>query len=145
MLKSNSPGRFEVLVVDDDKVVTLIHKKNLRSSSIEQSPVLCSNGKEALTFIRNNDRAEMHYLVLLDLNMPVVDGWKFLKEIKKNPPLAKIYVVVVTSSINQQDYLKAQTYEQVIHFCSKPLSADSILKIKRLEPVRKFLVKKAEI
>ncbi|WP_051286466.1 response regulator [Salinimicrobium terrae] len=138
MLKSGNAGRLEVLVVDDDKVVTLLHKNSLKSSNIDHSPVLCYNGKEALEYLQQNDRSDKHFLILLDLNMPVLDGWKFLKELRKNPPKARVYVIVVTSSINHQDYVKAQTYDQVIQFCRKPLSAECILNIKKLEPVRQF-------
>ncbi|MCC8358387.1 response regulator [Salinimicrobium sediminilitoris] len=144
MLKSGNAGRLEVLVVDDDKVVTLLHKNSLKSSRIEHLPVLCYNGKEALDYLQKNDRPDKHFLILLDLNMPVLDGWKFLNKLKKNPPQAQVYVIVVTSSINQQDYLKAQTYDQVIHFCRKPLSPECILKIKKLEPVRQFFLRGVE-
>ena len=144
MSKSNSAGPFEVLVVDDDKVVALLHKNSLRSSNIDQPPVLCNNGKEALDHIKQNDGEDKHFLVLLDLNMPVLDGWKFLKKLRKDPPLGKIYVVVVTSSINQKDYLKAQTYEQVIHFCRKPLSPECFVKIKKLEPLKTFFFDEIE-
>ena len=144
MSKSGNAGQFEVLIVDDDKVVALLHKNSLRSVNIEKSPVLCKNGREALDYLQKNDRPDKHFLVLLDLNMPVLDGWKFLKGLKSCPPKARVYVIVVTSSINQQDCLKAQTFEQVIHFCRKPLSTECLLKIKKLEPVRQFFLRNIE-
>lgn len=144
MSKSDNEGHLEVLVVDDDKVVTLLHKNSLRSSRIEHPPVLCYNGKEALDYLYNNDRPEKHFLVLLDLNMPVLDGWKFLKNLKKNPLQSQVHVVVVTSSINHQDFIKAQKFEHVIHYCRKPLTAACILKIQNLDPVRQFFFRKLE-
>ncbi len=137
-MESNNEEQLEVLIVDDDKVVMLLHKNCLRSSHIEQAPILCSNGREALDYIQKNDGSNKNFLILLDLNMPVLDGWKFLKKLKKNSPQAQVNIIVVTSSINHQDYVKAQTYDQVIQFCSKPLSAECILKIKNLEPLRQF-------
>lgn len=144
MLKRNSTGGSEVLIVDDDKVVSLLHKNSLKASHIKQSPVLCKNGKEALIYLRNADHADKHFLVLLDLNMPVLDGWEFLRKLKQDPLQSKIYVVVVTSSINKRDFLKAQNYDQVVHFCHKPLSPECILTIKKLEPVRQFFFKTTE-
>ena len=138
MLKSGSSEHLEVLVVDDDKVVALLHKHCLRTSTVKKPPVVCTNGEEALKYIQKKDQKEKCFLVLLDLNMPVLDGWKFLENIDTKPPLAKVFVVVVTSSINRQDYLKAQTYEQVIDFCHKPLTPECILKIKNLEPLNSF-------
>ena len=144
MLKPSDAGRFEVLIVDDDKVVALLHKNSLKNLHIKQPPVLCNNGKEALNYLHNADHADKHFLVLLDLNMPVLDGWNFLKSLKKNPLQGKVHVVVVTSSINRKDYLKAQTFDHVVHFCRKPLSPECILKIRKLKPVRQFFFKSAE-
>lgn len=124
--------------MDDDRVVALLHKNQLRCSKIEPAPVICSNGGEALNYLLRKDSAENTFLVLLDLNMPVVNGWKFLKELKKDPPLAQIFVVIVTSSINQKDQEKAQKYSSVIHFCPKPLSSSCVTTIKNLEQVRQF-------
>lgn len=137
-MKSGSFTPLDILIVDDDKVVALLHKNQLRCSKVEPAPVICSNGKEALDYLLKNDSPQKNFLVLLDLNMPVVDGWKFLKKIRKNPPLSKVFVVIVTSSINQIDYLKAQTYASVIHFCRKPLSSDCVSTIKNLEQLRPF-------
>lgn len=138
MLRSNRTAALEILIVDDDKIVALLHKNQLRSSKIEPAPVICSNGKEALDHLYRNDSPCKNILVLLDLNMPIVDGWKFLKKLKKDPPKAQVFVVIVTSSINQKDHLKAQTYSSVIHFCRKPLTSDCFKKIKGMEQLRMF-------
>lgn len=138
MSASNNPCALEVLVVDDDRVVSLLHKNQLRNLSLDKPPVLCSNGKEALDHLQKNDCSAKHFLVFLDLNMPVLDGWKFLKKLKKSNFQAKVFVVIITSSINQKDFLKAQTYDSVIHFCRKPMNADCVTRIKSLTPVRHF-------
>lgn len=135
-MKLNSTPPLEILVVDDDKVVALLHKNQLRCSKVEPAPVICSNGREALDYLLKNDKTGKNFLILLDLNMPIVDGWKFLKKLRKDPPLGQIYVVIVTSSINNKDYLKAQTYNSVIHFCRKPLSAKCVKIIKNLKQLR---------
>ncbi|UZH54584.1 response regulator [Salinimicrobium tongyeongense] len=144
MLKPDNAGCLEILVVDDDKVVTLLHKNSLKSARIEPSPVLCYNGREALDYLRKNDRPNKHFLLLLDLNMPVLDGWKVLKQLKKNPMQAEVFVVVVTSSINHQDFARAQKYQHVIHYCRKPLTVACTLKIKNLEALRKFFFRNVE-
>lgn len=137
-MRSNNATPLEILVVDDDKIVALLHRNQLRCSRIQPAPVICSNGREALDYLLKNDKPDKSFLILLDLNMPVVDGWKFLKKIKKNPPLSRVFVVIVTSSINRKDFLKAQTYASVIHFCPKPLSAACVSTIKNLEQLQPF-------
>lgn len=135
---SNNPAGLEILVVDDDKVVTLLHKNLLRNSDLNWPPVIFENGLDALNYIQENDRSQKHFLVFLDLNMPVLDGWKFLKKIKKSGLLSRVYVVIVTSSINQKDYLKAQKYESVYYYCRKPMRLECVEKITNLEPLKPF-------
>ncbi len=144
MLRSNRANPLEILIVDDDKIVALLHKNQLRCSKIEPAPVICANGREALDYILKNDRADKHFLILLDLNMPVVNGWEFLEKLKNDPPLSKINVVIVTSSINQNDHRKAQTYDRVIHYCRKPLSATCVSNIKTSKELRSFFLKQTE-
>lgn len=129
MCESSDPS-LEILIVDDDKVVTLLHRNLLRHSGISHSPVICENGLDALTYLKQYDDFRRHFLIFLDLNMPVLNGWKFLKQLKNLELASKIEVVIVTSSINQKDHLKAQKYENVICYCRKPLQTECIEKIK---------------
>lgn len=140
----NSSVALDILIVDDDKVVTLLHKNLLRNSSLNWPPVIFENGLEALTYIQENDYSQKHFLVFLDLNMPVLDGWKFLKKIKKLELLSQVYVVIVTSSINQKDHLKAQKYDSVYYYCQKPLRLECIEKITNLEPLKPFFAAHSE-
>lgn len=144
MSRSDSSEVFEVLIVDDDKIVALLHKNSLKSSLLATSPVMCENGKEALDHLFKNDAPNRNFLVLLDLNMPVLDGWEFLKKLKKHTLQAKVHVIVVTSSLNTKDRIKAGSYERVIHFCRKPLSVECIQNIRELQPLRKFFLSSRE-
>lgn len=135
---SNNTTGFEILVVDDDKVVGLLHKNLLRHSGINPPPVLCYNGLEALEYIKQNDTVLKQFLIFLDLNMPVLNGWKFLKKLKNEVLMSRIHVVIVTSSINKKDYLKAQKYGNVLQFCPKPMTLDCVEKITNLEPLLPF-------
>lgn len=138
MLRSNRTAPLEILIVDDDKVVALLHKNQLKSSKVEPAPVICSNGREALNYLLKHDSPCKHFLILLDINMPIVDGWKFLENLKKNPIKGKVHVVMATSSINQEDYIKANSYPSVIHFCRKPLTVACVSHIKNLPQLRVF-------
>lgn len=132
-------GPLEILVVDDDKVVGLLHKTQLRLHGIQWPPVLCENGLEALEYILKKRDSGKEFLVFLDLNMPVLNGWKFLKKLKKQAPEVKVHVVIVTSSINQKDKVKAEKFEEVIFFCRKPLGSPCVDKILALEELNSIL------
>lgn len=135
---SNSSVALDILVVDDDKVVALLHKNLLRNSRLNWLPVIFENGLEALNYIQENDKSKKHFLVFLDLNMPILDGWEFLKKIKKLELRSPVHVVIVTSSIDQRDYERAQKYESVIYYCQKPLDLECVEKISNLKPLKSF-------
>lgn len=139
MSKSVSPTKFEILIVDDDKVISLLHKNHIRHFNSSCSPVACYDGKEALEYLSEKDKEGNCFLIFLDLNMPVINGWEFLKHIEKGDYLSKISVVVVTSSINSVDEKKALKYQSVISFCRKPLTEESIEQIVSLPEVQELL------
>lgn len=129
---------FEVILVDDDKVAMLMQKNQLLRCNIGYLPVLCSNGKKALEYLQKNDAPKKNFLVLLDLNMPVLNGWEFLESLKKDILKANIHVVIVTSSVFKGDYKRAMEFEHVVGFCSKPLSRQDIQEIKNLKQLRPY-------
>lgn len=138
MFRSTKKETLEILVVDDDKIVALLHKTQLRCAKLGPSPVLFSNGKEALTYLRKKDHTNKHFLVLLDLNMPVLNGWEFLRLLEKDPMTANVHVIIITSSINREDEVRSRNFKQVIGFCRKPMDAACVKDIKSHEKLRHF-------
>jgi CheY-like chemotaxis protein len=65
-------------------------------------------------------------VILLDLNMPVMDGWQFLDEFIKFKVSKKITVYIVSSSIDVADHAKAATYKAISNFYIKPISRDDL-------------------
>jgi response regulator of citrate/malate metabolism len=129
---------LNVLIVDDDQMITLLHKVMVTKNKICASPFLFNNGKESLDFLLNEYKPEERYLVLLDINMPVLNGWEFLDEIKTKEFSKEIMVIIVTSSVNSNDKVKAKNYPQVIGFLEKPLRTDSCNYIKTLPELVPF-------
>lgn len=138
MFRSTKRENFEILVVDDDKIVALLHKNQLRCSRLGPSPLLFNNGKEALSYLRKKDLPNKNFLVLLDLNMPVLDGWNFLKLLEKDTMVANVHVVIVTSSINREDEVRSKNFKNVVGFCRKPLDSSCVKYIRELEPLRRL-------
>lgn len=139
MSKSISPPQFQILIVDDDKVISLLHKNHIRQFNSTCSPIICYNGKEALEYLLEKNRKKNNFVIFLDLNMPVIDGWEFLDQLEKQQFLSTIFIIIVTSSINSIDEKKASEYRNVIYFCRKPLSEESIQKIISLEKIQELL------
>jgi CheY-like chemotaxis protein len=122
--------KVETLIVDDDEMVVFLHKIAVVESGLSTNPVVAFNGQQALDLINLPENHETVFLVLLDINMPELDGWDFLEAIQSLN--ASIYVVMVTSSVDSRDKKKAKSYKQVIDYLEKPLSVTACVHIKNL-------------
>lgn len=91
-----------ILLVEDDTVDAMTVKRAFRDLHITNDLAIVGNGEEALDFLRNS-RNEKPSIVLLDLNMPRMNGIEFLTVAKSDPELMSIPVVVLTTSKEDQD------------------------------------------
>ncbi len=120
-----------VFVVDDDKVHHFIIKKLLEKNNIQVNPCFFENGQDALSDIKAklNQSENLPDLILLDINMPVLDGWQFLEEFNelKKKILKEIVIYVVSSS---EDYFNADKLEQfknlIAEYHVKPMTNEVI-------------------
>lgn len=93
-----------ILLVEDDNVDVMTVKRALKDLKINNPLVSTSNGEEALEYLKNKD-TKKPCIILLDLNMPKMNGIEFLKIAKADDILKKIPVVVLTTSSQQQDII----------------------------------------
>ena len=124
----------DVFVIDDDKIFHFIIKKLFVKNNIDIDPKFYMNGLEAIEEIRSNITAgkKLPDLILLDINMPIMDGWQFLDELKitknKNDDQTTIYLVSSSDSIS--DLQKAKEYQdQIKDYFFKPMSLTDLQKI----------------
>ncbi len=128
----SEPGRH-VLLVDDDDVTNFLSKEMLRIYM--PSPLIDTvvNGHEAIEYLRSraDHPDQLPDIILLDINMPVMDGWEFLAEFDKlkRPGFEKIHIIMFTSSVYYEDIDKARTYTTVKDIFSKPLDESKIKEI----------------
>lgn len=122
-----------VFVVDDDKIYHFILKNLLKKNNLPVTANFFENGFEAvqnLKFsIKNNNIPD---LILLDLNMPVMDGWQFLEEFKILKATFNLMTEIhlVTSSNDILDLKRAKIYEnEITQYYLKPISREDIYKI----------------
>lgn len=120
------------LIVDDDPVSCFINRELLSEQGLTEFSHAVSNGAAALDFIEKhctppNEEKNCPNVVLLDLNMPVMDGFEFLEELKTRSLnlLSKFKIVVLTSSTNPQDLEKAKYYN-VDGYLNKPLCTEKL-------------------
>jgi len=107
-----SPGEADILVVDDDPADAELTVRALESARYGNRIVIARDGEEALDFLfggADGKRApeDLPKLILLDLNMPKVDGLEVLRQIKEDPGTQAVPVVILTSSCQPSDLARA--------------------------------------
>jgi len=97
-----------ILLVEDDTIDAMTVKRALQEINTENELVIVKNGEEALSFLLDSDNS-IPFLILLDLNMPRMNGIEFLIQIKKHEKLMRIPVIVITTSSDERD--KQRSYD----------------------------------
>ncbi len=120
-----------ILMIDDDEINNFIAQKLIKKSLVDAKITVFTNGDDGLTFLKKgiNNESEVPDIIFLDLNMPIMNGWEFLDVYETNilPFIFKKPVIhIISSSVYRNDILKAQTYNFIDKFISKPLSVDKI-------------------
>lgn len=116
-----------ILLVENDKVDIMTVKRAMRDLKIENPLHVAINGEDALDWLQAADSL-LPAIILLDLNMPRMNGIEFLAVIKQDPRFRSIPVIVFTTSNEQKDRL--QTFEHsVAGFMVKPVGYDEFLKL----------------
>lgn len=129
---------MEIILVEDDLIVSRLHKWHI-NNFIGLKPKDFINGKEAVKYLDEQARKNRKFLVLLDLNMPIMNGWEFLEICQSRPYSDQIYIVIVTSSSYKMDSEKAAGYERVVGYYQKPLTVDKLSEIFNLKEVAELV------
>ena len=122
---------ISVLLVDDDEINNFISIKLIKKALLNTEIMACLNGKyaiEQLSDIQKKDPNKLPDYILLDINMPIMNGWEFLDEYKRLnlDPLGKSKIYIISSSVFSNDINKARSYPLVKDFISKPLNVEKI-------------------
>jgi CheY-like chemotaxis protein len=125
-----------IMLIDDNEIDNLINQKMIEATAIADKIYTHTGAKSGLEFLRNMEKLEIAEnilpdLIFLDIDMPLMDGFQFLDEFDKLSPLVKkkCKVIMLTSSINPQDYNRSKKYPAIKLFLNKPLSFNTIKEI----------------
>jgi CheY-like chemotaxis protein len=113
--------QLNILLVEDDEVDVMTVKRAFRNNHITNPLFVAADGIEALEKLRSSEVPKGRRLVLLDLNMPRMNGIEFLQELREDPELAPTPVVVLTTSNDDQDKVKAYNMN-VAGYLLKPVT-----------------------
>ncbi|MCB4809542.1 response regulator [Tamlana sp. 62-3] len=118
-------------IIDDDPIFIYSVKKLMKLANFCESFMIFNNGQEAINNLTPilESGENMPNVILLDLNMPIMDGWEFLDEFTKIKAHKEVVIYVVSSSIDPQDKNRLKTYEAVSKFIIKPINVELLAKI----------------
>ncbi len=138
----------KVLLIDDDMVTWAICEMVLNKTQFCEQLEKLGNGKEGIdyfsSYFERKKKGETAVtapdLILLDLNMPVMDGWNFLEDYirKYAERLPQTRIAILSSTVNPEDFIRAQRYPIVIDFINKPLTIEFVEEFKNHEALRQY-------
>lgn len=123
----------KLFVIDDDKIYHFLLKNLFKQNGIEVATSFFHNGQEAIEAIKNDKDGKMiPDLILLDVNMPIMNGWQFIEEYNKLfnslPRTSLIYMI--SSSNDEVDINKAKGYSKIVKdYLLKPICKEDLEKI----------------
>ncbi len=117
--------QISVLLIDDDEVDVMTVKRAFKKNNMTHPLYVASNGVEALDLLRSNTLPKLlpgqRRLILLDLNMPKMSGIEFLRELRADPALRALPVIVLTTSNEDRDKVQAYNFN-VSGYIIKPVT-----------------------
>jgi CheY-like chemotaxis protein len=118
--------QLNILVVDDDQVDVMNVRRAFKKGNITNPLFVAADGIEGLAVLRGSEFPKTNRLVLLDLNMPRMNGIEFLRELRADPELKLTTVVVLTTSNDTRDKVDAYNLN-VAGYLTKPVTFGSFV------------------
>lgn len=120
-------------LIDDDDIFVFLTKKAVESTNLVELIKVFGNGLDAINFLKENcDNVDsLPEIILLDLSMPIMDGWQFLDQFTKLIPKIdkKITIYICSSSISPSDVLLAKKNNAVSDYIIKPVTKEKLIEL----------------
>lgn len=123
--------KINLLVIDDDDINIFIIKKIVEKTGYNIDMTAKSNGQLAIDFLKETlaQGNSLPDLILIDINMPVMNGWEFVEAYKSLGITQSIDLYILSSSVYENDIEKTKSYTNVKGFISKPLSMERLIEL----------------
>lgn len=114
----------EILLIDDDPIANFINTKIIKNEYPELIVKKFENASIALNYIKENPKC--NFQIFLDINMPGISGWEFLKTVSHIANIENLTIDILTSSVDPYDHEKAAKNPNINSFLEKPLNKDKL-------------------
>lgn len=123
--------KINLLVIDDDDINIFIIKKIVEKTGSDIEMVSKSNGQQAIDYLKEAiaARTPLPHLILIDINMPVMNGWEFVEAYQDLGIAKPVDLYILSSSVYENDIEKTKSYSSVKGFISKPLSIERLTEL----------------
>lgn len=123
-----------ILLVDDNDADNFYHQMIIEDVGCTKTILAMENPSDALEYIKSTDESVENVIpniIFLDINMPGMNGWEFLDEYEKLDPALKsnVMVIMLSTSQNPDDKIKAKTAHDILEFVNKPLTEETLKKL----------------
>lgn len=118
------PNRFKIMLIEDDAIEIMKFRRVLLKLNLEYEVIEMNNGQVALEYLIKKEN--LPDIILLDLNMPILNGFEFLNLIKKEEIVKYIPIIVLSSSEDPNEVLEAYN-EGISGFIKKPLKFENYI------------------
>ncbi len=121
-----------IMLIDDSEIDNMVNSHILSKNNIAEHIVVHSSATDALEYLKNNINSDDEYMIpqviLLDINMPIMNGFGFLLEFENFPQklIDRMQVIMLTSSVDPNDIRRSKEFTTVRSFISKPLSLEHL-------------------
>lgn len=119
---------LNILLVEDDEVDVMNVKRAFAQNHIRNPLFIANDGVEALQMLRNGEIPRERRIILLDLNMPRMNGIELLRELRNDPELSSSTVIVLTTSKDEQDRIDAYNLN-VAGYLVKPVTFSNFCEV----------------
>jgi len=123
---------YELVMVEDDPIFTFLLEKAIKGVGLQGNVLSFPNGLKAINHFKESYSKEQNYVVFLDLNMPVMNGYEFMEAFSIMASTTNTMVFILTSSRSQSDMDIFKENPFVLRYITKPISDATIKSLKEL-------------
>jgi CheY-like chemotaxis protein len=134
--------KLKILLVEDDNLDIISVQRSMKGLGIDYELQVASNGREALNMLKSTDQPFQPKVILLDLNMPRMNGIEFLRALRQDEALQHIKVFIMTTSAESNDRAEAEKLG-ISGFIIKPLNyTDNLKRVDSMDAFVQFHLRK---